>query len=65
MFQVEDEVGDWRLRDMQEKKETLREWGIRSSDADEVLLRDRVFPTPPPATPGSWPAACPIADRPG
>jgi CRISPR-associated helicase Cas3 len=44
MFDIEDDVCDWRLLNLQEKRDLLCEWNVTSEAAENILLRDQVFP---------------------
>lgn len=44
MFDIEDEVCDWRLMEVRDKKEVLEEWGVAKEAAENILLRDQIFP---------------------
>jgi hypothetical protein len=44
MFDIQDAIADWRCLSLRDKMEELRDWKVRSDVAEEVLLRDQVFP---------------------
>jgi CRISPR-associated helicase Cas3 len=44
MFDIEDDESAWRLLQLEEKRELLRDWGVAREAAEDVLLRDQVFP---------------------
>ncbi len=44
IFDIEDDVGDWRLLAVPKKRDVLRQWGLAPGAAEDVLLRDHVFP---------------------
>ncbi len=44
LFDIEDAIEHWRLLSLAEKTDVLRDWGVGANAAEEILLRDRVFP---------------------
>jgi hypothetical protein len=44
LFDIDEEVGDWRLLRVEEKRQILRDWMVKRDAEDEILLRDRVIP---------------------
>ncbi len=44
LFDIEDAVEVWRQLPPAEKRKELRKWNVTRTEAEEILLRDRVFP---------------------
>ncbi|MGO8899465.1 MAG: type I-D CRISPR-associated helicase Cas3' [Isosphaeraceae bacterium] len=44
LFDIDDEIEHWRLLSLKEKGDVLSEWGVGPDAAEEILLRDRLFP---------------------
>jgi len=44
LFDIDEAIEDWRMLSLPEKREVLRDWRVGRSAAEEILLRDRVFP---------------------
>jgi hypothetical protein len=44
MFDIEEAIQDWRLLSLAERREVLRDWDVAPTAAEELLLRDRIFP---------------------
>jgi len=44
LFEIDEEIGYWRQLSQEEKGEILRDWKVKRDAAEEILLRDRVFP---------------------
>ena len=44
LFDIDEAIQDWRLLSPAEKRDVLRGWGVGADAAEEILLRDRVFP---------------------
>jgi CRISPR-associated helicase Cas3 len=44
LFDIDEEVGNWRQLSQKEKGQVLSDWGARRDVKEEILLRDRVIP---------------------
>ena len=44
MFEIHEAVSDWRCLSQGEKMDELRDWRVNPEVAEQILLRDHVFP---------------------
>jgi len=44
MFDIEDCEDEWRIKDLDEKREVLEDWKIDNEEIERILIHDRILP---------------------